>query len=255
MNEHLYYLEFNENRIDSVPGTEIVNSNYNQLPNRDIKIHKIARRDLSIITSSEYTQKELSVSIDIDNCNREQTETIIRNIKALLQKQNGLLKIWNGGIKLRYIATLNEFNIAWTGGMALCELVFIASTPIGEADELEPLVAMNGITTASRSKTFMVEGSFSIEPVINVIFRAASSGSFTIINGATQQGITITGTFANNDTIVIDNKEYSVTHNGVKIDFQGAFLNFSVGAQTISYSDTFTSRNVDISSEYRQRVV
>lgn len=253
--EHLYYMEFNQNRIDMVEGAEVVNSNYNQLPARDIKIHKIARRDLSIITSSEYTQKELVVSIDIATTCREDTEKIIRTIKGLLQGQNGLLKIWNAGIKLRYTATLNEFNIAWTGGMALCELVFIASTPIGEADEAEPLFTLNGITTPVASRTFTVDGSFKIEPLINVVFRAASTGSFTLINGATQQGITVTGTFANGDTVTIDSKEYSVQHNGSEIDFLGAFPTFPVGAQTIGYTDTFSSRIVDISSEYRQRVV
>lgn len=248
-------MEFNQNRIDTIAGAELINSNYNQLPSRDIKIHKIARRDLSIITSSEYSQKELVVSIDIANTCREETEKIIRTIKGLLQAQNGMLKIWNAGIKLRYTATLNEFNIAWTGGMALCELVFIASTPIGEADEAQPLFTFNGITTPIASRTFTVEGSYSIEPLINVVFRAASTGSFTLINGATQQGITVTGTFANGDTVTIDSKEYSVQHNGAEVDFSGAFLTFPPGAQTIGYSDTFTTRKVDISSEYRQRIV
>lgn len=255
MNERLYFLEFNQNRIDTVPDSEVVNHNYNDLPQRDIKVHKIARRDLSIITSSEYTVKQLTVSIDIKTRCREDTEIVIRNLKALLQAQNGLLKIWNAGIKLRYTATLNEFNINWQGGMALCEVVFLASTPIGEADEADILFTINGITTSTASKAFTVEGSFMVEPVIVLSFKAASTGSFTLVNGSTQQGITITGTFANGDTVTIDSKEYSVQHNGAEVDFTGAFPIFPVGAQVISYSDTFASRNIDISSDYRQRIV
>ena len=44
----------------------------------------------------------------------------------------------------------------------------------------------------------------------------------------------------------VDSQELVVTLNGGAIDFEGLFPTFPPGAQTVGYTDTFSTRNVDI---------
>ena len=84
---------------------------------------------------------------------------------------------------------------------------------------------------------------------------AQTSQSVSIFNASTNQGITITDTFTNGDIIEIDIQELIVTLNGGAMDFEGLFPTFPPGAQTVGYTDTFSTRNVDINGEYNIRIV
>ena len=50
-------------------------------------------------------------------------------------------------------------------------------------------------------------------------------------------------------------KNYTITVNGSNKDFEGIFPTFPPGSQRIGYTDTFSSRNVDITVTYNARVV
>lgn len=52
-----YKVIFNSNNLGEVEGVWLYYYNATDLPDRDINIHKLARRSLSIVTSAEYTQK------------------------------------------------------------------------------------------------------------------------------------------------------------------------------------------------------
>lgn len=251
-----YQIEFAGNRIDQVPGVELYNYDFTQLPYRDIKIHKLARRSLSIITSSEYTQKSIPVWLDVCSGDRQDTETTITELKALLQPQNGLLKVLQSGRVYEYTATMNEFNIEWNGSNAYCQIVFLASTPIGSTSQSEPLAAITNITTPFSSTTFNVDGSYNARPLITVSIQAITgSGSFTILNARTQQGITISEAFSAGDTIEIDSYNLSARWNGAEVDFDGLFPAFGLGSQQLSYTDTFATRQVDITVTYKPQII
>lgn len=257
MLDNMYQVVFNENRLDNIPGVDLYNHDATRLPDRDIKIYKLARRSKSIITSAEYTQKSIPAWMDVCSGGRSDTEETLTFIKSLLQAQNGTLRILQAGLEVEYTATMNEFNVEWEAGHAYVEIVFIASDPIGISTSTDTLFSLTGVTTSSTTATFVVDGTFNAEPIITVVVNTVTGGtgqSISLINSRTNQGITITADFANGDILQVDTEEYEVLHNGVSIDFEGLFPIFPAGSQQLAYSDTFTTRNVDITGTYNQRV-
>lgn len=252
-----YSVKFNGNDISEVSGVWLYNYTATDLPQRDVKIHKLARRSLSIITSAEYTQKTIPVMMKVCSGDRQDTEYTITQIKGLLQPQNGELIVRQSGEDYKYTATMNEFNIEWVGSSAYVVIVFIASTPIASAVATDVLTSFN-TTLASDGSSFVVDGSYLAEPFINIVVNSVtggSGGSVSIFNASTNQGITVTGNFTAGAQLEIDCSEYTAQLNGVSIDFEGLFPTFPPGAQRIGYSDTFTTRNVDLTATYNARVV
>jgi len=253
-----YQVAFEGNRLDLVAGVNLYNYDFTELPNRDIKIYKLARRSKSIITSSEFTQKNIPVYMDVCSGGRQETEGTVTYLKSLVQAQNGTMTVLEGGDEVQYIATLNEFNIVWNGNNAYCSLTFLASDPIGFLTTPETLFSIIGITTAYASATFNVDGSATAEARIDVTLSSVTGGTgkeVTIYNARTNQGITIAGNFNSGDIISIDSRELTITVNGVNKDFTGLFPTFSPGVQQVAYTDSFTARTVDITATNNTRLL
>lgn len=243
-----YPIKFNGNNISELSGVFVYDYNATELPERDINIHKLARRSKSVITSAEYTQKAISVFMRVESGSRDNTEDTMTMIKGLLQPQNGSLVLEHSGIEVVYTATMNEFNIEWKGRSAYVELVFVASTPIARGVN-DNILANLTVTTQTGSVTFTVGGSAQSEPIINVVLNSVTGGtgaSINLYNALNNQGITLSRDFVSGDIIEIDSSEMTVLHNGAEIDFTGAFPVFGVGAQQLAYSDTFTARSASI---------
>ena len=252
-----YKVIFNSNNLGEVDGVWLYYYNATDLPDRDINIHKLARRSLSIVTSAEYTQKTIPVMMRVCSGSRQATEDTITRIKGLLQPQNGELIVYQSGEDFKYTATMNEFNIEWVGTSAYVVIVFIASTPIAEAVDTDIMTNFN-TTLASDGSSFIVNGSYIAEPIINVTINSVTGGSgssVSIFNASTNQGITVTGNFTAGSQLEIDCSQYTVRLNGVNMDFEGLFPTFPPGAQRIGYSDTFTTRDVDVTVTYNKQVV
>lgn len=253
-----YAIKFAGNDISQLPNVDLYNHNFNDLPLREIKINKIARRDKSIITSSEYSRKDILVWVEVCGGSRAGTESALLPLKALLQVQNGSLVVSQGGVDVEYTATMNEFNIEWSGITALVTVVFLASDPIGQQVEAEAMATILGITTSSDSLSFTVEGSSLAYPLINVTVNTVTGGTggqITIQNGLTNQGIRVGADYVDGDLLEIDSENLTVTINGRAVDFSGMFPQFSAGSQQITYSDSFTTRDVDLVATYNPRIV
>ena len=138
-----YKVIFNSNNLGEVEGVWLYYYNATDLPDKDINIHKLARRSLSIVTSAEYTQKTIPVMMRVCSGSRQATEATITRIKGLIQPQNGELIVHQSGEDFKYTATMNEFNIEWVGTSAYVEIVFIASTPIAEAVDTDIMTNFN----------------------------------------------------------------------------------------------------------------
>ena len=251
-----YSCKFNGNDLSQVSGVWLYNYNATDLPERDIKLHKLARRSLSIVTSSEYTQKSIPVMMRVCSGTRQDTEETLTDIKGLLQPQNGELVLKQSNELFKYTATMNEFNIEWVGSTAYVIIVFIASTPIAEAVDSDTLVNFN-TTLASDGASFIVDGSYVAEPIIDITINSVTggTGSISVFNASTNQGIIVTGTFSAGQHLEIDCSDYTVNLAGTNMDFAGIFPTFPPGSQRIWYTDTFTTRNVDITVSYNVKIV
>lgn len=251
-----YSVKFNSNDISEIAGVWLYNYTATDLPARDVKIHKIARRSLSIITSAEYTQKSIPVFMRVCSGTRQDTEATLTVIKSLLQPQNGALEVQQSGEQYQYTATMNEFNIEWDASYAYVTIVFIASTPVASSVDADTLFNFS-TTLSSDGTSFTVGGSYIAEPVINLVYSTITGGTgeVSVFNASTNQGITIAGTFVSGDIIEIDSANYVVTVNGGTRDFTGMFPLFPPGSQRVGYTDTFSTRLVSISGTANTRVV
>jgi hypothetical protein len=253
--DNIYQIKFEQNLINDIPGVDVYNHDFNALPNRDIKIGKLARRSLSIITSSEYSDKLIPAFAEVCSGSRSDTEATITQLKALLQTQNGELVGLQNGVEVQYTATLREMPIEWNGPTAYISMIFLASTPIGTATETLTFASFN-TTVSQYSATSTLEGSATVEPITTVTINSVMGGAaqtISIFNARTNQGITVSGTWAAADTMVINSYTRKVTVNGVDKDFTGIFPTFAAGEQQVQYNDTFTTRNVDVAIEYNPR--
>lgn len=253
-----YDVWFGGNNLNSIVGVEIYNHNFNDLPSRDIKIAKIARRDKSIITSSEYSSKLITVDLDVFTGTRAGAEGVIMTLKGILQPQNAILSVLQDGNNTEYIATMNEFNIEWVGVRAVIQVTFIASDPIGKGTSDVTLLDDN-TTTATKDFSVNVDGSATAYPTFRVTVNAVTGGttnkSITIKNGLTNQGITVTGDWANGDVLSINSDELIITLNNVVVDFTGMLPILPVGSGQVSYVDDFTTRDVDLVVTYQPRTI
>lgn len=252
-----YTVTFEQNVLNNLPGVDLYNHDFNRTPERDIKINKLARRDMSIITSSEYTQKTIYVYAEVCGGTRAETEEALTTLKQVLQPQNGNLRVLQGGIETEYTATVNEFNPEFEGAIAYVTIVFLASDPLGSSvDQLE-FVSFS--TTASNaSQTGYFEGSGTTEPVIAITFTSVTGGTnktVTVTNGRTSQGISINAIYVSGDVLTINSYTKEARLNGVLKDFTGIFPTWAAGTQQITYNDDFTTRNVAISVSYNSRTV
>jgi hypothetical protein len=253
--DNIYRVTFDGNAINDVVGADLFNHNFNNYPDKIVNIHKLARKSLSIITSAEFSQKNIQVYMDICGGDRASTEIAINRVKSILVQQNGLLEVLNAGRLMQWRATLNTFNIVWNGANARCELGFIASTPIGVSADEFVLFAQAGLTGSSGIITEFVDGSYTIEPVITLRYNAVTgSGGFSVYNAKTNQGVSINLPVNVGDYWVINSELKEVTQNSITRDFEGIFPTWDTGTQSFGYSDTFTTRNVDIEVKYRIRV-
>lgn len=245
-----YDVVFEQNNLNLVQDASVLNHEFNLLPTRQVNINKLARRDLSIITSAEYSQKQIRVFMHACAGSREETEAVITLIKQLCQPVNGDLQVLQNDVEVKYTATMNEFNIEWEASNAYIEIVFIASDPLGTTTSALTF-ANFAHNAAQTTATGVFQGSGVIEPTINIVINSISGGGvINILNARTNQGITISQPLSSGDILIIDSKAKRATLNNGLIDFSGLFPTFAAGTQQILITDTYTSRTSSVNVDY-----
>lgn len=253
-----YVVMFAGNDMSAITGLELENHDFNQLPERDIRINKLARRDKSIITSAEYVSKNIPIYFYACGGSRAGTEDVVTQLKSLIQSQNGLLAVSQGGDTVEYIATMNEMEVEWIGTSAQITLNFIASDPVGKNSTAVDFIAPTNVTTSNASYSSIVLGSATVYPTFTITIAAVTGGaaaSITINNALTAQGITITRDWAAGEILEINSEDMKATVDGEVVDFTGMFPQFTSGTQQMQYVDSFTTRDLTIEATYNPRLL
>jgi hypothetical protein len=251
-NNEIYFNDFD---LSSLNLLTIYNWEATNLPNRDIKINKLARNNKSIITSAEYYQKEILVFGRIDYSNRELGEAVLEQLKSLVAPANGSLKLNQNGTFIKWVATLQGVTLDRVDRYQTFVLSFLCSDPIGiGVDDIEWFAQT--FTTSPVTIDESVYGSFQMEPLITLMITAVTGGtaaSIIVRNDNTHEGITITEDYVANDIVTIDCFNKIVMINGVRVDYSGKFPVFANYENVISYQDTFATRSVNAVGVYNAR--
>ena len=252
-----YDVVWDGNNLNAIPNVEVYNHEFNALPNRNIRQNEVARADRSIITSADYTEKPVTVSLEVCAGSRSQTEGRLTFVKSLLQRINAPVRVIQSDSEYEYRATLNAFNIEWDGTTALVEVGATAADPIGYETTVRTILDEN-LTVGQTSFTRIFGGSFRAQPTFSLNINSVTGGTggeIQIRNTNTGQGITLSHDFEDNDTVIINAAERQASINGNLVDFAGVFPTFQAGSRGIGYRDNFTGRDIDITATYIRRIV
>jgi hypothetical protein len=246
--------------IAATPGARLLSSNPYAPAKRKISIAELADLDKNRVTSGYYRSRRISLRIGIGASTRGQVEQSIDTLMGLIQGIEKDLVLSQGAAVRRYTATLSDASIIHGGGSYIeIDLLFDCSDAFGYDTAYTVIANVAGATAASRQDNYTFAGSAPWQaPIFQVQVDAVTGGSNASIligNLNTGQTITITRTWVAGDLLIVNSQTGSVTVNGSEVSFSGAFPLFVRGAGTLTYSDTFTTRTIDLYAYYYKRYV
>lgn len=230
-------------------------------PDSTYDLLPIANASRSAMGDEESPSKTIPVGGVIKGSSSADLDARIDAFKAALNGKDKNLDINYAGTTRRYTATAPKsgIKIKRNGSLlhATFTVQFICSDPYGRDTTLTNIVNRVNYTSGSATDTPTIGGSAPYQKPIFTITLDALTGTgdyLQISNNANNQAILLYGLgLAAGDVIVIDSEKPQVTVNGNVVDYSGIFLELTPGANSITYSDGFTTRQVDISGGYYKR--
>lgn len=258
-------LSYNTNSLQTYDSTTnvgiITNSiEHTSLPDKVMALYARADADGSTIPVVNYPSKKISIGGVIKGSTQADLDDRIDTFKGYFVGKNKNLDITYGSSTRRYIATANAVSVVrqQKALFATFQIEFICTNPFGiDTSTTDLWSAKTGFTSATFTETPTVGGTAPYQlPIITITINSLTGdGDYVqISNDNNNQELVIYGLgLQADDVIIIDCLERTVTLNGTEIDYYGTFLELEPGANSITYTDGFTTRSVDVSAVYTKR--
>jgi hypothetical protein len=255
---------FDGNSLNAIAGLSVLSVDAWKPPKRSLSLYNIARTNKSKNSSAFYTEKYVVLRCSITRDTRALAEVSLNSLMTILQGLEKSLVVPGAGTQESFICTYQDF-VPKVGGGAYMEfdLVFACSDRFGYETTLTLLKQVSNYTSSTRSDSFTVGGSAPWQqPVITYTVNSVTGGTnatVTFGNDLTGQVVTITRTWTAGDVLVIDKPNGTVKVNGIDVVFTGGIpewapsINGSLGYLT--YSDTFTARDVSYNAIHYRRYI
>lgn len=232
---------------------------HTSIPDKDVELYAIADANGSAIPSINYPSKKIKIAGVIKGSSQADIDNRMDTFKGYFNGKNKNLDIAYAGSTRRYIATVNSMSI--TRGQkdtsAAFSIEFICTNPFGLDTASTSIINSAAYTSAILNSAPTIAGSAPYQlPVITITINSLTGTGdwIQISNNNNGQDMLIFGFgFQAGDVIVIDCSTRKVTLNGVPIDYNGVFLELEPGANSLTYTDGFTTRNVNIVAVYYKR--
>lgn len=258
-------LTFNSNSLQTYnPQTNVgIITNlieHTDIPEKIATLYAKADANGSNIPAINYPSKKITIGGTIKGSSQADLDSRIDTFKGYLTGKKKNLDITYGSSTRRYIATENFTSIARSQKslQATFQVEFICTNPFGLDTSTTNLWATKtGFTSATFTEAPTIGGSAPTQlPIFTITVNSfTGAGDYVqISNDNNGQELLIYGqNIAAGDVIVIDCVERTVKIDGIEVDFYGTFLELEAGANSITYTDGFTTRNVDVSAVYTKR--
>lgn len=257
-------LSFNSNNLQTYdPATDvgIITSviDHTNLPDMIAELYAIADANGSSIPSINYPSKKIGIAGTIKGSSQDDLDSRIDTFKGYFNGKDKNLDIDYAGTTRRYIATKNALTISrqQKALFATFALEFICTQPFGVETSATSIISSLNYTGATLNMTPTIAGSAPYQyPVFTITIDALTgTGDYIqISNDNNGQDMLIYGLgLVATDVVVIDCFNRTVTVNGNIVDYTGAFLELEPGANSLTYTDGFTTRTVDIVANYYKR--
>jgi phage-related protein len=260
-------ISFNGNDLqtyDPVTQTGIIvdEIDHSDIPEKLLDIYAIANANKSAIAGDpDFVSKVITVTGTIVGSSVADLADRIDTFKGYFNGKDKNLDIGYGSGTRRYIATADKspsIKPAAKRRYSPFTLKFVCTDPFGRDLTATNLwAAKNNFTAATFTEAMTVGGNAPYQlPVFTIHIDALTgAGDYLLIsNDNNNQEILLYGlALVAGDTVVIDCAERKVTVNNVEVDYYGTFLELEPGANSITYTDGFTTRQVDVSATYVKR--
>lgn len=255
---------FNSNDLQTyVPSTHvgiITNAiDHTNLPNKVAEMLAKADANGSVIPTTNYPSKRIALGGSIHGSTQDDLDSRIDAFKGFFNGTDKNLDIDYSGSTRRYIATANGISIERQQKALFAKFTveLICSQPFGVDTSSTSLISQLNSTAATYTATPTILGSAPYQyPVFTITLDALTgTGDYLqISNDENTQAIEIYGLgLTAGDVIEIDCFNRTVKVNGDDANYYGTFLELEPGASSITYSDGFTTRTVDIVASYYKR--
>lgn len=257
-------VSFNSNNLQTYSATTRVGIIINLLEHTDIpekvmELYAIADANGSSIPSVNYPSKRIPFAGAIKGSTQDDLDTRIDAFKGFFTGKDKNLDVDYGGTTRRYIATVNALSIKREQKALFATFTgeFICTKPFGVETSATVITSTLNYTSATKNLTPTIGGSAPYQYPIFTITLDALTGTgdyIQISNDNNGQEILLYGLgLVAGDVIVIDCYARTVTVNGTLVDYAGVFLELEPGANSLTYTDGFTTRTVDIVANYYKR--
>lgn len=257
-------LSFNTNDLqtfdrDTQTGINTNVIEHTNLPDKVAEIFAKADANSSVIPTINYPSKKVSIGGTIHGSTQADLDSRIDTFKGYFNGKDKNLDITYGSTTRRYIATANTISVQRQQNalFATFAIEFICSQPFGVDTTATTFINEANHTSSTYTESFTALGSAPYQlPVFTITIDALTgAGDFVqISNDNNDQGIMVYGIgLTAGDVIEIDCYNRTVKVNGTEVDYFGTFLELEPGAASITYTDGFTTRTVDIVATYYKR--
>ena len=225
---------------------------------RDVRNYHVKNTNESRTVSNYFESKKLTIRGIFAVSGREALDSSITRLKEITYEANKNLVLPIAGVPLQFENVTVE-NIVITnvaGGYAEIEINFVVGDPYSYATTTSELLNVINLASGNKSYPVFVEGSGRQVPVITYTVDSVTGGTdatVTFSNPITGIQISINRTFTAAEVLVIDCKSKTVKVDGANVEFSGNLMEWATGNGFVNYTDTFTTRQVDINVTYRKR--
>lgn len=258
-------LTYNSNSLQTYDRSSKVGINTNQIEHTDIpdsiaELYMKANASDSVVPDQEYPSKRIKLGGTIHGSTQADLDNRIDTFKGYFAQRNKNLDITYASGTRRYVVLkANSVGIDREDRALFATFsVELIAKPFGNDITATDLwTPKTGFTTATFTETPTVGGSAPYQlPIFTITINALTGdGDYLLIsNDNNNQEILLyeLGLEAG-DVIVIDCVNRTVTVDDVLVDYYGTFLELEPGANSITYTDGFTTRDVDVAGEYTKR--
>lgn len=257
-------ISYNGNDLQTFNRSTQVGINTNVIKHTDIpaqvaELLALADTDGSVIPDINYPSRTIRIGGTIHGSTQADLDDRIDTFKGYFRGKDLNLDIAYGSGTRRYIATKNAVAIDRQDKalFATFSVEFICTNPFGLDTSATSLINSLNYTGASLTSTPTIGGTAPYQlPVFTITIDALTGDGdyIQIANDNNTQEMLLYGLgLEAGDVIVIDCVNRTVTLNDVEVDYIGTFLVLEPGSGSITYTDGFTTRTVDIVANYVKR--
>jgi len=258
-------LSYNSNNLQTYdPATKVgINTNsikHTNIPDSIAELYIKASANDSDVPDQEYPSKTINLGGTVHGSTQADLDDRIDTFKGyFVQRKKNLDIVYGSGTRRYTVLKANSVGVERQDKALFAAFnIELVCKPFGfDTSTTNLWTAKTGFSSATFTETPTVGGNAPYQlPVITITINSLTGdGDYVqISNDNNNQEILILGLgLAAADVIVIDCVERTVTINGNEVDFYGTFLELEPGANSITYTDGFTTRSVDVAAVYTKR--